>query len=198
MPSSCGQAAPRQLILLIGSDAPFLASRQRVIESGGCDVVFASSQEQAIAVLHNHVFDLVVASHALEGDDFDGLEELLARDHPETLLLRLAPQMPVSDERYITDAMPDALLDAVTAILSTRHERNIHASDVVVDRRRNREPWSSFVEHLLAEGFVVRHVDGVRRLTSPDGNHFVVLPSDDGVERRSMQPVAARPQRRSA
>jgi hypothetical protein len=180
---SQARPSPRQVILLIGSDPSLLASRQRVIESGGCDVIVAYSEEQAHAVLQHHVFDLLVVSHTVPGGEFERLEQLVAHHHPETLLLRLPPEMPSSDERYIRDAMPEALLGAVTAILSSRHQPSIELNDALLDRRRNREQWLTFVDHLLAEGFVLHTVEGAQRVTSPDGSHSVTLPSYEGSER---------------
>jgi DNA-binding NtrC family response regulator len=182
MASQAG-ASPRQLILLVGSDSPLLWSRERVIASGGSHVTLANTEQQAAEILRNHVFDLIVVSHTVPEPDFVRLEQVVAEQCPATLLLRLSLHMPASEQRYVTEAMPEALLLAVSAVIEASRHPEAVIQNALLDRERNRDQWLKQVDHLVAQGYVIHKVDGVFRLMLPDGSHSVSLPYHERLER---------------
>lgn len=112
MPS---QASPRPVqplrVLAVDTDASFLNAVKRVVESGRCRVDCASTAAEAVALLHRHQYDLVIAD--LEMPEL-GARELFARAAKQvedgTRLLFLAAEPPAADLRHFLEEQRFACL----------------------------------------------------------------------------------------
>jgi CheY-like chemotaxis protein len=81
-------AKPKK-ILVVGYDPSLLTTRKMVLQGGGYEVVSVDSDHEAMKLLADNGFDLIVLGTSVPPKGFEQLEKRIRDAHPKTFIVKI-------------------------------------------------------------------------------------------------------------
>jgi CheY-like chemotaxis protein len=112
-------AKPKK-ILVVGYDPSLLTTRKMVLQGGGYEVVSVDSDHEAMKLLADNGFDLIVLGTSVPPKGFEQLEKRIRDAHPKTFIVKIQPEWaerPKSINKFVDEGLPFELMEAIRLLL---------------------------------------------------------------------------------
>jgi CheY-like chemotaxis protein len=106
-------------ILVIGIDAPLLATRKYLLERAGYVVQGCASDHTAMGLLADQSFHMVVMGPSIPPNGHEQLEDRVRNEHPHSLIVkiqRLTRNRGRSPDCFVEDGSPSELLASIALL----------------------------------------------------------------------------------
>jgi DNA-binding NtrC family response regulator len=103
-------------ILVVGYDPSLLTTRKMVLQSGRYEVVSVDSDHQAMKLLADNGFDLVVLGTSVPPIGFEQLEKRIRDAYPKTFIVKIQPEwaeQAKSISSFVGEGLPFELMEAI-------------------------------------------------------------------------------------